>query len=74
MTTRQITLDIPDKVLPAEKPDKVSKEIPMISNPSRHLPSSLFPIGLIWLLSLAAPANGQEILPFPPTPSRQRPG
>jgi arylsulfatase len=41
----------------------------MISNPSRYLPSSLFLIGLVWLLSLAAPANGQEILPFPPTPS-----
>lgn len=41
----------------------------MISNLSRYLPSSLFLIGLVWLLSLAAPANGQEILPFPPTPS-----
>jgi arylsulfatase len=46
----------------------------MISNPSKYLPSALFLIGLVWLLSLAAPANGQEILPFPPTPSASTAG
>jgi arylsulfatase A-like enzyme len=41
MTTRQITLDIPDNVLLVEKTDEASKESPMISNPSRYLPSTL---------------------------------